>query len=122
MGRSKLSDEDRIQIRKLADEGVPFSKLANQFDVSFNTIKRVCRPDVYEAHKAAAKEYQGRNIQQIYRSRKAVSKRYPLNFHIINDAAIIAHLDQQDNVQGYIRTLVEKDIKDTQFESTKNNE
>lgn len=111
MGKRKLSDDDREEIRKLAEEGFSYKKLASQYNVSIATIMRTCRPDIYEAHLEASKQYSAKNSQRLYQTRKAATRRYPLTFRINDDAAIIAHLDQQDNVQAYIRSLVEKELK-----------
>lgn len=38
------------------------------------------------------------------------TKRYNFKFHCTKDADIIARLDQQDNMQDYIRFLIKSDI------------
>lgn len=38
------------------------------------------------------------------------TKRYNFKFHCTKDADIIARLDQQDNMQDYIRLLIKSDI------------
>ena len=38
------------------------------------------------------------------------NRHYHLKYHITNDADIIARLDAQDSIQGYIRRLIQTDI------------
>lgn len=42
--------------------------------------------------------------------KKAIRK-YQLNLHYINDAKLIEKLDKQANKQAYIKSLIEKDLK-----------
>lgn len=39
-----------------------------------------------------------------------VSKYYSLKFNVNTDADVIAHLDLQESVNGYIRRLIREDI------------
>ncbi len=45
---------------------------------------------------------------------KAYLKRYHLNLHKEYDADIIAHLENQGNVNGYIKRLIRDDIGHTE--------
>ena len=38
------------------------------------------------------------------------NRHYHLKYHITNDAEIIARLDAQESIQGYIRRLIQTDI------------
>ena len=116
---SKLTDEQKLQIRKLRDEeGRSYPSLAAQFDVSQNTIIRICRPDYYKAGLKASLKYQEENIKDIYEKRKANYSFYRLTFHNEYDAAVIEVLNAQDNVQNYIRELILNDIQNSEREET----
>ena len=41
---------------------------------------------------------------------KAYIRRYGLKYNIHTDADIIAHLDKQASIQGYIKSLIRADI------------
>lgn len=112
MRKPALTDEEKELIRKLHKDGMPYTALAARYNVSSATIMRACRPDIYEQHKAAVKNYNAINSREIYERRKTNSKRYALSLHLVNDADIIEHLDSQENVQGYLRELIQKDIED----------
>lgn len=42
---------------------------------------------------------------------KRASRQYHLELHKVNDADIICKLDTVDNKQGYIKTLIRRDIQ-----------
>jgi len=111
MARKRISEEDREAIRELRDLGITNKALAEQFGVSVQTVIRICRPDLYQKNLISNKEYQAKNAQRIYKTRKANAKTYKLELHKINDADIIEHLDNQKSVQGYIRSLISSDLK-----------
>ena len=52
-----------------------------------------------QAHVKASIKYNAKNVKQI-----------KINLNKKTDADIIQHLDQTDNVQGYIKSLIRKDI------------
>lgn len=111
-GRSKLSDAQRSEIVKLHDEeGVPFAELAVRYGVNWRTIARICRPEKYVAEKERNAEYSKRNAQQIWATRKQNEHVYRL---VLNknseDRDMIEHLDTQENVSGYLRSLVREDM------------
>ena len=113
MARRKLTDAERGEIRELRDLGLSNSNLAKHYGVSVSTIVRICRPESYKKNLESNKEYRKEKGQQIYRTRKANSKTYKLEFHKINDADVIAQLEKQGkgNMQDYIRSLIYQDIK-----------
>lgn len=110
MSKRKLSDEERRSIRELREQGLTNRALAEQFGVSIQTIIRTCRPDLYKKNLESNKKYHAKNTQQIYQTRKANAKTYKLVFHKTKDAQIIEHLDGQESVQGYIRSLISSDL------------
>lgn len=109
--RSKLTDEQKLEIRKLNAEGIPYSALAARFDVSYMTIMRICRPEHYEKQKASNREYQTRNAKQIVESRKGKYRYYRLAFNTENDKEVVQYLDARDNIQDYVRQHVIDDLK-----------
>ena len=113
MAKRKLTDIERGQIRDLRAKGLSNSILAKQYGVSVSTIVRICRPELYKKNLESNKEYRKENGQQIYRTRKANSKTYKLEFHKINDAEVIAQLEKQGkgNMHDYIRSLIYQDIQ-----------
>ena len=111
MAKQKLKEAERITIKELHQQGISLTALAERFDVSYNTIKRICHPERYKQQLEINRQYQNRNRQQIYETRKANSKRYKIEFNKEKDAEIISHLEKQGNVQDYIRQLIYKDIK-----------
>ena len=110
MSKRKLSDKERSSIRELRQQGLTNRALAEQFGVSVQTIIRTCRPDLYKKNLESNKQYHANNAQQIYRTRKANAKTYKLELHKTRDARIVEHLDNQGNVQGYIRSLILNDL------------
>ena len=104
--QQRFTEDEKAEIRKAHDAGVPYAALAAQHGVSSATIMRVCRPDIYEKQK-----YQADNVKKIIDARKGVYKSYRLALHTENDAKIIKQLDKQDNVTDYVRQLVTSDIK-----------
>lgn len=111
MSNRKLSDEERRSIRELREQGRTNKSLAEQFGVSVQTIIRTCRPELYKKNLESNRKYQAKNTQQIYQTRKANAKTYKLELHKSKDAQIIEHLDRQESVQGYIRSLISSDLK-----------
>lgn len=114
MSNSKLTKEDKALIQQLWEQGHTYVELADRFGVTTATIMRTCRPETYQKHMAAVKSYNEKNSKQIYKTRKSTAKKYSLSFHMVNDAKIIEQLDKQENIQGYIRSLVEQDIDKSQ--------
>ena len=109
--QQRFTEEEKAEIQKAHDAGVPYAALAAQHGVSAATIMRICRPDIYEKQKAANRKYQSKNVKKIIDARKGVYKSYRLSLHTENDATIIKHLDKQENVTAYVRQLVTSDIK-----------
>lgn len=50
-------------------------------------------------------------IGYIAEYQKANNKQVKFNLHKVNDADIIARLDEVDNKQGYIKKLIRDDIR-----------
>ena len=61
-----------------------------------------------EAQKRATKKYDAKNTKQ-----------YHLKLNLTSDAKIIARLEQQESMQGYIKALIDLDIKKNILESEK---
>ena len=110
MGRSKLTDADRAEIRKMAKEGHSQSALAKLFGVSQMTIHRTLNPDYYARTLESSKAYQRENAEQI-QERRASRRDYRLSLSPENDSDLIAHLDKKENVTEYIRNLLKEDLK-----------
>lgn len=55
---------------------------------------------VSEAKKAAIARYDAKT-----------AKKYSLKLNVNTDAALIEHIAKQENFQGYIKSLIEQDIK-----------
>lgn len=108
--QQRFTEEEKAEIQKAHEAGVPYKALAVRYGVSAATIMRVCRPDTYERQLAANRKYQSDNIKKINAARKIMYKNYRLSFHSVNDAAVIDHLDKQENVTDYVRQLVIGDI------------
>lgn len=53
------------------------------------------------ANKAASMRYCAKNVKQV-----------KFNFNRVYDADIIEHLENQDNMQGYVKQLIRDDIKE----------
>ena len=56
--------------------------------------------ELTEAKRRAIKKYDAKSTKQIH-----------LKLNLNTDADILEHLDQQENVQGYIKELIRKDIR-----------
>ena len=56
-------------------------------------------------------KYQAKNVKRINDARKELYRNYRLALHVENDAEGIEQLDKKENVTGYIRQLVLRDIK-----------
>lgn len=111
MGKRKLTDQDKIAIRNLFEEGNKPASIAARFGVSRQTIHRVLNPDYYERNLSQAREYHRENSEQIQKRRANRRRDYKLSFSYKSDADVIDHLDKQENVNEYIRGLVVEDIK-----------
>ena len=107
----KISPEDKHTIRVLHEESkVSYKDLARQFDVSYNTIRRICEPDVYERHLQRAREYQKENQKTISAEYRSKYRRFFLSLHKFEDKAIIEHIESHNNVNQYLRDLILKDM------------
>lgn len=110
MRSKKLTDEQISEIRKERSEhNTSFSILAKKYDVSANTILRICNPDKYINHLNSNKIYQEQNKEKIKDNKRTNYTRFQLLFHKINDAEVIEKLNSQNNVTEYIKTLIKKD-------------
>ena len=111
MGKKKLSDEDRAEILRLKEEaGYSLAALANRFDVSYQTIYRVCNPEKYKEAKKKHLEYRKRNPLS-YQERKERARRYDFSLSRSVDGEMIAYLDQKENLSDYLKTLIREDMK-----------
>ena len=55
--RRKLSEEDKDRLRQLREmDGTSYAKLGKMFGVSKRLAIFICRPDLFERHKARFKE------------------------------------------------------------------
>lgn len=55
--------------------------------------------DKRKAHVKASMKYNAKNVKQL-----------KMNLNLKTDADIIEHLNQKNNVQGYIKDLIRKDM------------
>lgn len=53
-----------------------------------------------EAQKKAVARYDAKNTRRVY-----------IKLNLRTDADILQHLDRQENIQGYIKDLIRKDMK-----------
>lgn len=56
--------------------------------------------ELTEAKRRAIKKYDAKTTKQIH-----------LKLNLNTDADILSHLEQQENVQGYIKDLIRRDMK-----------
>ena len=112
MRKRKLTDEQIDEIRKARTENnTSFSALAKKYDVSPNTILRICNPEKYRNQLTSNKIYQEQNKEKIKDNKKNNYTRYEILLHNINDSQIISMLNTQKNVTEYIKSLIKKDIE-----------
>jgi len=108
---AKLTEKEKALIRNLYEQGLPQRALAARFDVSKQTITRICNPEYAERQREMNRKYQAENGKQIRAQRAETSKTYRFILHTVNDAPVVEQLNKQKNVSGYIRQLVLQDIK-----------
>jgi len=105
----KITDEQRKQIRAEYASGLySYPALAAKYDVHPNTIFRICKDETYQIQLAANRQYQKRNVKEIYERRKDRHKVYSLTLHKETDAALIAKLDGVENYSAYLRNLLQE--------------
>ena len=112
MTKSRFTDKDREDIRRLHDEeGLSYVAIAKMYRVAPITINRICKPDVAarqaeEARRNRSKYYQRYNDEQ----RQAY---VPVSFylHRESDADIIEQIKKQESQVEYLRKLVLADIR-----------
>ena len=110
-GSQKLSDAERKEIRRLnEEEGISYAALAVRFDVSYPTISRICNPDKYEEQKKRNIESNRKNMKKILRQRKESQRVFSITLTRSKDSDMINHLDSKDNVSGYLKSLIRKDM------------
>lgn len=110
-GNPKLSQADREEIRRLNEEdGLSYAALAVRYDVSYPTISRICNPDKYEEQKKRNIESNRKNMQKILLQRKESQRVFNITLTRSKDGDMISHLDSQDNVSGYLKSLIRKDM------------
>ena len=112
MRKRKLTDEQIDEILKARKEhNTSFSVLAKQYDVSSNTILRICNPEKYKNQLNANKIYQEQNKEKIKDNKRNNYTRFELLLHNSKDSQIISALNIQKNVTEYIKSLIKKDIE-----------
>lgn len=114
MRKKFLSQEIKEEIYQMHHiNGYPKNKLAEMYDVSYNTIRRICDPQLYERQKLENKEYKAKNKAKLRETEKNNYYTPKIKFHKVNDKTVIVKLQQQDNLNDYIRNLIIKDIEST---------
>lgn len=114
MRRKKLTEEQRNEIREaFIKDHAPYSVLADKYNVSKNTILRICNPEKYEKQLEANKEYRKKNKDKINENIKNNYSKYTFIFHNVNDKDILKKINEQDNVSEYLKNLIKKDIEET---------
>ena len=112
MTRSRFTEKDREDIRRLHDEeGLSFASIAKMYRVAPITINRICNPDVAARQAAEAKRNRSKYYQ---RDNEILRPTYvPLSFylHPERDADIIEQIKKQDSQIEYLRNLVLADIQ-----------
>lgn len=114
MGRSKLSDADRKEIRRSYEAGEYTQlALAKKYNVSKQTIIRVINPAYAEKSNKRANEYRKENNDRIYATQSQMRRRFTLSYHVEKDAEVVKKLDDMiaaEQLQDYVRNLVINDI------------
>jgi len=115
----KLTDEQREEVRRLNKAGQSYAALAARYNVSFNTILRICRPEVYEDVKKKNLEIskRGSSTERFMKTRKETQKRYELVLSKTADEHLIDFLSTKESVNGYLKQLVQDDYEYTHKES-----
>lgn len=112
--RQKLTDDMRNEIRRLHSEnGLSYTSIAEQYPVSPKTASRICNPEKYAEEKQHNEEYRKRNMHKILDRRKESQREFHLRLSYSKDADMIDHLEAMDNVNGYLRTIIRRDMEDT---------
>lgn len=111
MARVIFTDEDKAKMIKQHDEGMSYAALAAIYGVAPITINRICNPDVAERQRKARQVYAEKTKDKKMERQKKNFRRYNVTFHNVNDKKIIAHLDNKDNINGYLRNLILSDIE-----------
>lgn len=112
-GRQKLSDEEREEARRLnREEGLSYAALAVRYKVDYRTISRICNPERYEEEKKRNAEYNKKSKNKILNTRKTNQRTILLLLTHSLDSDIIRFLDAKDNVNGYLKTLIRKDMEE----------
>ena len=111
--RQTLTEDMRSEIKRLHDEsGQSYTSLAEQYSVSPKTVARICNPEKYAEEKQRNEEYRKRNIHKILDRRKKAQREFHLRLSYAKDTDMIDHLDSLANVNGYLRTIIRRDMED----------
>ena len=88
-------------LKPSADWNASVKDIKERLDLSWNEMRMLqfSRPRVSEAQKKASAKYDKANTKQVV-----------MKLNKTTDADILEHLAQIDNVQGYIKSLIRKDI------------
>ncbi len=109
---SKLTEEDKQTIRYLHHEvGASYRDLSLRYEVHYNTILRICNADAYAKHLDRSRQYQKENNKTITAQNRSKQRRCYFTLSKKDDAAIIAYIDAQDNLNQYIKELIVNDMK-----------
>ena len=66
---------------------------------------------IWKRENAMSKQLTEAKRQAIKRYDAKATKQIHLKLNLNTDADILSHLDKQENVQGYIKELIRKDMK-----------
>ncbi len=110
--KPKLTAEEQEVVRRMhSDAGISYTTLAKQFNVSRNTILRICEPEKYAQHKSFAREYQRKNKTALNNKNLPNLRRFTFILSKEKDADLIVFFESQPNKNQYLKDLIEKDMK-----------
>lgn len=118
-GRSKLTPEQKEEIRKLYKTGdYSHPKLAAMYGVSKYTIFRVINdPDGAKINEQNRK-YQRENYEKTSKARLENNWHYTLTINKNKDHDIIDHVRNQKNTRQYLLNLIKKDMEENLLQET----
>lgn len=108
--KKALTDAERKTVITMRNAGVPYAVIAARFNVSSNTIIRVCKPELYARQLETNRKYNTANAAALDARKRATTKRFSFFLNLSRDKDIIEHLASQENLTGYLRDLIRKDL------------
>ena len=114
MRRKILTEEQRNEIREAhIKDYAPYSVLAVKYNVSRNTILRICHPEKYKQQLKSNQEYRKKNKDKINENLKNNYTKYYFTVHNEIYKDIVNKLNEQENISEYLKNLVKRDIEES---------